>query len=51
MADYVQAAFRAACCRPPVPECGARRYVSLYRQERFYGGPEEGAVRRGVRLA
>jgi hypothetical protein len=43
MPDYIQAAFRSVCAAPPLPECrGARRYVSLYRQERFYGGPEEG---------
>jgi hypothetical protein len=41
MADYVESAFHRLC-DPPAIEPGARRFVSLYRQERFYGGPEEG---------
>ena len=42
MSDYIQAAFHSVCAAPAPSDRGARRYVSLYRQERFYGGPEEG---------
>lgn len=38
MAHYVQAAFHSVCAEAT----GAAHYVSLYRVESYYGGPEEG---------
>ena len=38
MADYIQAAFHSVCAEAT----GAAHYVSLYRVESYYGGPEEG---------
>ena len=42
MADYIQSAFRSVCAAAAPSDRGDCRHVSLYRQERYYGGPEEG---------
>lgn len=39
MDTYIEAAFHKLC---ESAEPAAVRYVSLYRDDRFYGGPEEG---------